>query len=701
MYKLRWVTMAVALGWTVGAPAQSQMEEEDLALAYGDKNFISIATGQQQLVRKAPSVATVITAKDIAAMGAVDIDEVLQAVPGLHVSRSSTRYASLYLIRGIGSGGLISPQVLVLQDGIPVTNMYLGDKVAAWRGTSLENIARIEVIRGPGSALYGADAYAGVINIITKTAADTPGTEVGFRAGSFGTWDSWMQHGGKAGPIDVAAYLRVGGSEGFRDTIAADAQTRNDQRFGTRASLAPGPASTGYEAIDGNLSLAYGKWRWRNGYKLRDQLGYGAGIASALVYGSESRAEVITSDLSWMDPEFARDVGLGFSGSYLHYAFTLPDNLMLLPPGTVLPSSPFPNGQIGGPNQWERQYRLSAFATYSGFSDHNLRLGAGYDNLDLYKVKTYKNYRFNVAGAPVFTGPVIDYTGIQPHILPHERTVKYLYLQDEWLFAKDWTLTAGVRYDHYSDFGSTTNPRLALVWEVAYDLTAKLLYGRAFRAPSFTEQYGINPVANGNPNLRPETIQTVEAALSWKPHGDTQINLNVFRYTMEDIIRLVGTAYQNSGSQTGNGMELEAVWDASRNVRLSAHYAYQRSVSGSTRHDPGYAPHHLFYARADWLPGSGWQLSTQVNAVVDRNRAFGDTRPQIDDYATVDLTLRTIPVKNQWDFAASVRNLFDANARDPSLYSPVAGRPDLPVSPIPYDLPLPGRSFWVQARYAM
>jgi outer membrane receptor for ferrienterochelin and colicin len=146
---------------------------------------------------------------------------------------------------------------------------------------------------------------------------------------------------------------------------------------------------------------------------------------------------------------------------------------------------------------------------------------------------------------------------------------------------------------------------------------------------------------------------------------------------------------------------LEAVWDASRNVRLSAHYAYQRSVSGSTRHDPGYAPHHLFYARADWLPGSGWQLSTQVNAVVDRNRAFGDTRPQIDDYATVDLTLRTIPVKNQWDFAASVRNLFDANARDPSLYSPVAGRPDLPVSPIPYDLPLPGRSFWVQARYAM
>ncbi|CAK0780863.1 hypothetical protein CCP3SC15_810013 [Gammaproteobacteria bacterium] len=105
----------------------------------------------------------------------------------------------------------------------------------------------------------------------------------------------------------------------------------------------------------------------------------------------------------------------------------------------------------------------------------------------------------NVKGIPVPNPPdgsVIDYYDIQSHLLPHQRRVDYLYAQDEWNLARDWTLTAGVRHDRYSDFGSTTNPRLALVWDATLNLTAKLLFGQAFRAPSFTEQYGINPVTN-------------------------------------------------------------------------------------------------------------------------------------------------------------------------------------------------------------
>jgi len=63
-------------------------------------------------------------------------------------------------------------------------------------------------------------------------------------------------------------------------------------------------------------------------------------------------------------------------------------------------------------------------------------------------------------------------------LTPHDRRVNYAYAQDEWAFTQDWYLTAGVRQDHYSDFGNTTNPRLALVWETAYNLTTKVLYGR-------------------------------------------------------------------------------------------------------------------------------------------------------------------------------------------------------------------------------
>jgi iron complex outermembrane receptor protein len=211
--------------------ASSTFEEDDLALVYGDKATVSIATGSARSLRRAPAVASVVTAEDIAAMGATDLDEVLETVPGIHVSRTAVRYAPTYAIRGIYSG-TTNPQVLLLQNGIPATTMYNGDKGAAWVGVPVENIARIEIIRGPGSALYGADAYAGVINIITKTAADTPGTEIGLRGGSFNTRSAWMQHGGMAGPVEVAAFLRIGATDGIQEILQADAQTRNDRLYG-------------------------------------------------------------------------------------------------------------------------------------------------------------------------------------------------------------------------------------------------------------------------------------------------------------------------------------------------------------------------------------------------------------------------------------------------------------------------------------
>jgi outer membrane receptor for ferrienterochelin and colicins len=74
-----------------------------------------------------------------------------------------------------------------------------------------------------------------------------------------------------------------------------------------------------------------------------------------------------------------------------------------------------------------------------------------------------------------------------PSLAPHSRNVSYGYLQDEWSFARDWILTGGIRYDHYSDFGGTTNPRLALVWEASQNVTGKLMYGTALRSPSFVE----------------------------------------------------------------------------------------------------------------------------------------------------------------------------------------------------------------------
>jgi outer membrane receptor protein involved in Fe transport len=694
------IASACWLALMPSASAQTVSEEEELALAYGDKSTVSIATGNRQPLRRAPAVATVITAQDIAAMGATDLDTLLESVPGVHVNRNTQTYNPLYVIRGIHSE--LNPQTLVLQNGVPMTTLLVGNRGVVWGGLPLENVARIEIIRGPGSALYGADAVSGVINIITKGAADTPGLELGMRAGSFQSRDGWVQYGGRVGALEVAAFLRAGKTEGFKEVIAADAQTELDALFGTRTSLAPGPVNVGYDAVDASLDLAHDKLRFRVGYKLRENVGTGAGVAAALDPVGKGRSQRISADLGWSELHLSENWKASLSASYFHYLQDIEGTLQLFAPGAF--GGAFPNGMLGAPHTWERQVRLSAVTTYTGLAGHSLRAAVGHDDLNLYRTQEFKNFSFitsgPLTGLPVPTpgAQVIEFPVSESFLSPHRRKVRYVYVQDEWNFATDWTLTGGVRHDRYSDFGSTTNPRLALVWDASLDLTAKLLYGTAFRAPSFNEQYGVNPVASGNALLRPETVKTLEAALQWHAGKDVQLNLSVFRYRMRDIIRTVsnpapapGATFQNTGSQRGRGVELEATWDSRRDLRLTGNYANQRSIDETTGADAGYAPHHHLHGRADWAVAGGWTLSGQVNHVADRKRAAGDARPDIPDYTTLDLTLRTSRGNGRWEFAASVLNLFNADVRQPSQ----AG------TGILHDLPMARRSFSLQASYRL
>ena len=672
----------------LGAHAAPSDDEADLALAYGDKAVVSIATGVTQPLRRAPSVASVITSEDIEAIGAVDLDDVLETVPGLHVSRSTIGYSPVYVIRGIHTD--LNPQVLMLINGVPISVLLAGNRGLVWGGMPVENISRIEVIRGPGSALYGADAFAGVINIVTKSPQELSGTQLGGRLGSFQTADAWALHGGQWGPVHVAAYLRTGETDGSDRHVEADAQTGFDALFGTRASRAPGPLSLGRRAVDGSVDFSLNHWRWRLGYSERTDVGSGPGVAMALDPTGRNDSRRISSDLSYQSSELFQDWDIQAQLNHLSYRER--SHLVLFPAGAF--GGSFPQGMVGSPEKWELHTRLSVAATYTGWSTHRVRLGAGYTYEDMYRTRETKNYLQGV-GLPTYLGEVQDVSDTAPFLFPQIRKVSHLYAQDEWNFAADWTLTAGLRTDRYSDFGSTTNPRLALVWDVAYNLTAKLIYGAAFRAPAFAELYNINnPVAIGNPKLQPETIHTVEAAMIWQATPALQLSGSLFEYRMKDIIRSSGSSFVNSGQQVGRGLELDMTWNASRVVRISGNYAHQRSTDKITGQDAGNAPGDQLYARLDWRLSPKWLLNAQTNWVANRERLPGDTRPAVKDYTTTDLTLSTQRATAGWDVAFTVKNLFNADAREPSP----AG---VPFVPLPNDLPLPRRTFYLTATFSL
>jgi outer membrane receptor protein involved in Fe transport len=666
----------------------SYATDEVLESIYDNEDFLYIATGRKQTVSQAPAVASIISAKTIRQIGARDIDEVLETIPGLHVSYASGGYNPIYQIRGITSS--VNSQVLMLINGTPITNVFAGDRSQAWGGMPVENISRIEVIRGPGSAIYGADAFAGTINIITKNSTEIDGLEIGASAGSFDEYRGWLQYGGSIAGWDAAFSAQVLDTHGQHEKVDADFQTLLDTNpfLGTNASLAPDGVNLGRQSLDTRIDLSNDEWQIRLGYQRR-QIGSGAGLFQALDTAGEANSRRYNADVTYINTDFSEN--WDFKAQYSFFNTITTTNAMLLPPGTNTGAGVFPNGIIAQPDVHEHHNRIDLSSFYTGLKNHDIRVGTGFHHQDQYKIEEMKNYvPFGAALIPL--GSLMDVTDTAPFNQEKTRKIYYGFIQDAWDFVPDWTLTAGLRYDHYSDFGSTVNPRLALVWQTNYRLTSKLLYGRSFRAPSFAEQFNINnPVAVGNPDLDPEVIDTYELAFDYAATNDLKIGFNIFYYQMDDIIRFDPTTANNTGKQTGHGLEMEVNWKATDKLAVYGNYAYQSSEDKATSSDAADAPQQQMYIRANYDLSPIWSINSQFNHVMDRQRASGDLRSDIDDYSIVDLTLRAKEFSPGYEFAISARNLFDDDAREPSL-APGA---------ITNDLPLAGRGLFIELRKSL
>lgn len=671
----------------------------------------SLATGTSKSLKFAPAVATVITSEDIKQIGAVTLDESLQTVAGLTVMPSHfNRLNSTYSIRGIHTGQ--NPHVLRMVDGIPIRDLVSG----SWPNTfsiSTANIKRIEVIKSPGSALYGADAFAGTINIITKKADDLNGITGGARAGSFGYTDTWLQYGNTYKGWDVAFYFDLMRNDGDNSRIVdKDLQTDLDAIMGTSASYAPGPLETDDQIHEIQLRLENDNWNFRFWKWGQKDGGEGAGSAQILDPEGNEDIAIYLADLIYDRPDILPALDLNFSYSYQYQKQE--NHLVIFPPGAALPigsdgnvdfADPagvtfFTDGYIGIPGAEVYVSTIDMSLTYTGLNDNHLLFGGGYHHSSIYPVER-KNFGPGVLDnqppPTIQDGNLTDVSDTQYIFMNDKnRTNWHILLQDEWSFAEHMELTAGIRYDNYSDFGSTVNPRLALVWESRFDLITKLLYGRAFRAPTFGELYFLNnPISLGNENLKPEIIDTVELVFNYKATTNLYTSVSFYGYEIDGLIDYVAdpgqtsNTAQNAFDQEGYGVELEADWLINDSLRSRGNFSYQHSEIKNTGEPVPFAPEMTLYLNLNWTFLPEWSLDGQYFWMAGRERAENDPRENIKNNDIVNLTLRksNIFLFHNWEAALAIRNLFDEDVREPSTYA------------IPNDYPMEERSFWAELSF--
>lgn len=673
--------------------------DDSLEDFYGDEEFVSIATGTKKSIHLAPSVATVITAQDIKNMGANTIYDALESITGIHMYPSNLdRMKPNFSIRGIHTSE--NPQTLVLINGKRANYEYTGSRWEQFN-IGINLVEKIEVIRGPGSAIYGADAYSGVINIITKGVDSISGTDFGIKYGSFNTKSTWLNFVKSDEELKYSFNAQWHDSKGDSSRIV---ETDAMHGFGLGAlSIAPSSLDTELETIDIHAELAY-KGFYAKAWYLKNDGGTGAGAAQALSNRDyeKTRGVTLSSGYQWQHTD-----ALNFDFSAYYQSYDDDTYFMIFPPGMALPRAfnsqgvptaftVFTEGLIGQPIAHEKYRGMNLVSNYTGFEQHRLRFEIGYRTINA-ELEEYKNFGPGVLdGSEEFKDSTLTNVTGTPFIymFNQKRNLKFLSLQDEWKIAPDWEFTAGARYDHYSDFGSTFNPRLALVWQTKHNLTTKFLYGSAFRAPSFQELYAVNnPIVLGNDNLSPERIKTYEISFDYRPTFDWKLQLNVFSYRSEKMISWLSNGdgtntAQNATSQSGQGFEVESEWRISDAVDFKIGYAWQKSKDVESDDVVADAPAKMLDMRLQWQVSEDTNLHLDSRWILDRSRLAIDTRDGIKNYSSTNLTA-SYRISHNMTIDLAVKNLFDKVYFEPSDGQIVG------------DYPMEKRAAWVSLNYTI
>jgi len=667
---------------------------------------VTAASGFEQKVSRAPATVTVITAEEWQAKGARLLSDVLIAVPGFHVGKPPVSFKhNKFVIRGLS--GPQSSQIKIMIDGEPFEYMQDSGTFIGFR-LPLTSFQRIEVIKGPGSAIYGADAYAGIVNLVSYKQGEIPAS-IGARTGSFSTNDIFARGQLKLGESQLQWSIDYTHSDDDNDKIvSSDLQSTFDGIFGSNASKAPGPIDEHYEVFS-----LLAKWRMKNWtadfFTWRNfDVGLGAGVAQALDSNGSASAKFDHIKLQY---DLSDYFGGKTSATLSLKEQKGPSYLAVFPPGATLPigldgnidfSSTnltlFEDGFIGTPSPEGNTttFRLTQLLNTS--ENNFLRWEIGYEALQ-FKARERKNFGTGILDGSesiVTVDSLTDVTGTDFVYLPEKsRSFYYFSIQDEWQINPELSLNLGLRYDEYSDFGSTTNPRFGLIWQATEKFAFKFFAGTAFKSPSITDlDIRNNPVVVSGKELQPETIATLEAGLNFQYlfNKNLTFSMSFFDYHAKDLIETVfdeqiqGNVVQNIGEQKGKGGELWLKWKPLTNITFDFNYSHL-SAEDKKQFDVPDIPNRMAYASMNWRINDDWSWFIDNKWIKDRSRATGDSRPGIKDYNWANSRLVRNNLLQDLSVALIVKNLFEQDAYEPS------------TGAIADDYPLQSRQWYLELIY--
>ncbi len=659
---------------------------------------VSISTRHQTPIEKAPGIVTVITAGEIKNAGYRNFVEILRPVPGFELLKNGGNGTEVCAMRGIQS----SNKVRLMVNGHMVNDPFTGNPFSHFDDFPVDNIKRIEVIRGPGSALYGENAFTAVINIITFDAKDVDGVRVSGGYGSFDTEDESVVFGKTYGGVDVSGMVRYKHSDGFDGAIQSDLVTQMDKGvapFGLpSASRAPGAVQDWRQEYDMNLKTVYKDFYVEGLYINKNQ-----GLFTSPQYA-------LTDESDW---EYNYVFGeFGYKKTFeekltvkprLYYdQFDTKLDTEALPDGVHLPLDTnrdgkidrvytYPDGFIGIGNIQEKIAGTEIPVDYELFDGNIATIGFEY------RLVNQTNPRFSSNFHPLTLAPLGEMqsqTDTYNYQQDATRRILSFYLQDTWDISDTLSLTMGVRHDGYSDFGTAISPRTGVTWKFMENAALKVLYGSAFRPPSFVEMYTTNqPAILGNTGLDPEVIKTYEIGLHYRFNKHVTSSVNYFYNDITDLIVLRGvpdksgtSSYQNYGDAHVQGVEMETKVDICKNNYVFMNYSFQNPEDNHGDDLPFVTQHKgNFGINAQYWKYVNTNLSTFVSGT--RSREISDSRDDLPAYALLNLSVIGKEFFKTMEIQGSVYNLLDKDYSDPA-----------PAS-IPGDFPRPGRTFWVGLKY--